>query len=132
MTIPTLDWKIRFFLRKNVTEFFNIVSPFFRVLYLKDRSSKSNKARTIGNSTSPELFRNIKFEENKARNGLQTATQRLGQKSGKKQNKLMRWQKWEASLGRNTPISSFPYKPPTPPPPPKIFSEKRSEKSWRK
>ena len=43
-----------------------------------------------------DLSRNINFEENETQKGLQTATQRSDQKPIKRQNSLMRWQKWEA------------------------------------
>ena len=43
-----------------------------------------------------DLSRNINFEENGTQKGLQTATQRSDQKPIKRQNSLMRWQKWEA------------------------------------
>ena len=48
-----------------------------------------------------ELSVHIKFEENRNRKGLQTAARRSGQISKKDKKRLMRWQKWEASITGN-------------------------------
>ena len=72
----------------------------------------------------PDLSRNINFEENGARKCLQTAAQILDQKLEKRQNSLMRWQKWEAMCSvpwyttHSLPLSFLPYKYPL------IFCEK--------
>ena len=74
-----------------------------------------------------ELSMHMKFKENGARKGLQTAAQRSGQKLEKDKKWLMRWLKWKASISvsvytsASLPFSSSPIKTPH-----------FKEKSWRK
>ena len=82
-----------------------------------------------------ELSRNIKVEENRAWKGRQRVARSLDQKPGKRQNRLMSWQKYEAISSvswytiHSHPLSSLSYKYPL------IFLEKYKEKMgnhWEK
>ena len=82
-----------------------------------------------------ELSKNIKVEENRAWKCHQRVAQSLDQKPGKRQNRLMSWQKYEAISSvswytiHSHPLLSLSYKYPL------IFLEKYKEKMgnhWEK